>query len=239
MTVQSPYAVRNSAHGGFIRGPQAEEGSMQHKGTAVFLLLAFMAAGSTASAQSHTHGFFLNAQLNGSALKVEDSNGTDSGGGIGLGLGYGFTPAIAAFLNVDVASIRGSDDEPDYSLGHAELGVRYTFGQATARWRPSLDASLALRMATWDDVNFEGFGVGDVELTGPSYGVGGGLAYYFNPSLALNMGLRLHFGSFNEIKIDNVTFDLEGDEKISATSTRFNIGVAWYPAGRSALAARR
>jgi hypothetical protein len=212
---------------------------MQHQRTAVFLLLACMVVASTANAQSHTQGFFLNAHLNGSALRVEDSNSTDSGGGLGFGLGYGFTPAFAAFLNVDAASISGSNDEPDYSLGHAEMGARYTFGQATARWRPSLDASFGLRMATWDDVDFEGFGRGDVELTGPSYGIGGGLAYYFSPSLALNMGLRLHFGSFNEIKIDKVAFDLEDEDKINATSTRFNIGVAWYPAGRSALAARR
>jgi hypothetical protein len=185
--------------------------------------------------RSHTRGVFLNAHLNGSAMTTEDSNTTESGGGIGFGIGYGFTPAFALFLNLDAATIRPGRSDPDYNLGHLDVGGRYTFGGSAARWRPSVDGAVGVRVAMWDDV----VGVGDMETNGASFNVGGGLGYYFNPSLALSMGLRLGFGSFTEVKVNGTTFSLDGDDRISATTSRFNVGLAWYPSGRSALSLRR
>jgi hypothetical protein len=207
---------------------------MFRAGSAVLLLVAVSAAG--AGAQSHTQGLFLKVHGNASTLSMEDSNTTDMGGGIGFGIGYGFTAAIAGFINVDAAAMSGDRGDPDYTLGHAELGGRYTFRDASARWRPSLDASVAVRMAWWENLEIEGLGPVDMELTGFAYGLGGGLAYFFNPSLALNMGLRVNVGLFDELKVDKITVDLEGDERIKATTSRFNLGVVWYPSGRSVLA---
>jgi hypothetical protein len=189
--------------------------------------------------RSHTRGIFLDAHLNGSAMTTEDSNTTESGGGIGFGVGYGFTPSFALFLNFDAASMTGAGSDPDYNLGHLDLGGRYTFGGSAARWRPSVDAAVGVRVAMWENMDFGGFGRGDVELSGTAFNVGGGVGYYFNPSLALNMGLRLGFGSFTDLKIDNSTFSLEGDERIRATTSRVSVGLAWHPSGRSVVALQR
>jgi hypothetical protein len=189
--------------------------------------------------RSQTRGVFLDAHLNGSAISIEDSNTTEKGGGIGFGIGYGFTPSFALFLNVDAASMTGDGSDPDYNMGHLDLGSRYTFGGSAARWRPSIDAGVGVRLAMWDDVDFEEFGTGDVELSGVSFNVGGGVGYYFNPSLALSMGMRLGFGSFSDLKINGTTFSLEGDDKISAMTSRFNVGLSWYASGRSAMALQR
>jgi hypothetical protein len=210
--------------------------------SAIGLLLACAASAHAQLApeiRSHTGGVFLNAHLNGSAMSVEDGNTTESGGGIGFGVGYGFTPSFAVFLNLDAAAMTGADNDPDYSLGHLDLGGRYTFGGSAARWRPSIDAGVGVRVAIWDDMAFGQSSTSDVELSGTSLFIGGGLGYYFSPSLALNMGLRLGFGSFSDMKIGNMTISLEGDDRISATTTRFNVGLAWYPSGRSAVALQR
>jgi hypothetical protein len=188
--------------------------------------------------RSHTRGVFLNAHLNGSAINTENSD-TESGGGMGFGIGYGFTPAFALFLNLDAAAIAPGGGDPDYTLGHVDLGGRYTFGGSAARWRPSVDGAVGMRLAMWDDIDFGGFGRGDVELSGASLNVGGGLGYYFNPSLVLSMGLRLGFGSFTDLKVDGTTYSLDGDDRISATTSRFNVGLAWYPSGRSVVALQR
>jgi opacity protein-like surface antigen len=205
--------------------------------SAAIILLA-MATGVDAQARSSSQGLSLNLHLNGSALKVEDANDTDTGGGLGLGVGYGITRNIGLFLNVDGASM--SSDGDNYRLGHGELGVRYTFLDATAAWRPSLDVSVGARLLQADDVDFDEFGLVDIEMSGPAYNVGGGVAYFFSPALALDMGLRWSFGKFNKIKVDNVTVDLEGDDRIGATSTRLNVGLSWFPGGgRSIHAVRR
>jgi hypothetical protein len=205
---------------------------------AVGLLLACAASAHAQLApeiRSHTRGVFLNAHLNGSAMNIEDSNTTESGGGIGFGIGYGFTPSFALFLNLDAGAITPGGNDPDYTLGHVDLGGRYTFGGSAARWRPSVDGAVGVRVAMWDNVG----GSGDVELSGASFNVGGGVGYYFNPSLALSMGLRLGFGSFTDIKVNGTTFSLDEDDRIRATTSRFNAGLAWYPSGRSVMALQR
>jgi hypothetical protein len=168
-------------------------------------------------------------------MSTEETD-TESGGGIGFGIGYGFTPSFALFLNVDAAAIKPTGHDPDYTLRHVDLGGRYTFGGSAARWRPSVDAAVGMRLAGWDE--FSGVSR-DVEMSGTSFNIGGGVGYYFNPSLALSMGLRLGFGSFTDLKVNGTTISLDKDDRLSATTSRFNVGLAWYPSGRSVVALQR
>jgi hypothetical protein len=168
-------------------------------------------------------------------MSTEETD-TESGGGIGFGIGYGFTSSLALFLNLDAATIKPTGDDPDYTLRHVDLGGRYTFGGSAARWRPSVDAAVGMRLAGWDE--FSGVSR-DVEMSGTSFNIGGGVGYYFNPSLALSMGLRLGFGSFTDLKVNGTTISLDKDDRLSATTSRFNVGLAWYPSGRSVVALQR
>jgi hypothetical protein len=206
---------------------------MFRAGCAGLLLLAVSAAG--ASAQSHTRGLFLQAHGNASTLRMATSDTSDMRTGIGFGIGSGFTPALAWFINVDAAANEGAAPAAaGPGIAHAELGGRYTFRDASARWRPSIDVSAAVMMAWWDELEVAGGEPVYMELAGFGFGVGGGLAYYFNPALALNMVVRMHTGSFDDHRIDNLTVHLEGKDRIRVTTSRFNLGVIWYPGGRQA-----
>jgi hypothetical protein len=50
---------------------------------------------------------------------------------------------------------------------------------------------------------------------------------YFNETFALDLQLALSGGEFTEAKIGDVTLTLS--EPYQATTTRFNIGVSWWP----------
>jgi hypothetical protein len=206
---------------------------MSRAGFAGLLLLAVNAAG--ASAQSHTQGLFLQAHGNASTLRMANSDTSDMRTGIGFGIGSGFTPALAWFINVDAASNEGNVPAiAGPAIAHAELGGRFTFRDASARWRPSIDVSAAVMMAWWDELEVDGGEPVYMELAGFGFGLGGGLAYYFNPALALNMVLRVNTGLFDDHRIDNLTVHLEGTDRIRVTTSRFNLGVIWYPGGRQA-----
>jgi hypothetical protein len=210
---------------------------MFRTGSAVLLLLAVNAAG--AGAQSHTQGLFLKVHGNASTIRMEDAETTEMRTGFGFGIGYGFRPALAWFINVDAAPGMGGGSIPEsvgFAISHAELGGRYTFRDASARWRPSLDVSAAVMMASWERAEMGGPEPVYMELAGFAFGFGGGLAYYFNPKLALNMALRGTVGSFDDHRVENITVHLQGKDRISARTSRFNLGVIWYPSARSEVA---
>lgn len=212
---------------------------------AVALMLTCIASTTDAQVQSRSEGLFLNAHLTGTSLKVEDAD-REQGAGLGFGLGYGFRNRLAIYVNVDAASM-SSDAAEKFNFGHGELGLRYTLGDNYAKVRPFIDASAGWAMAWQDDAVVEwddGFGSGgssrfDVEMSGPVFGIGGGVGYFFSPALALAAGVRVGFGKFSEIKIDNITIDLDGDDQPSLTSMRLNVGVAWFPIRSSTSALQR
>lgn len=191
---------------------------------AVLLSAAPLAAQMPAA--SSTKGFFIGAHLTGSSVTVE-ADGEDeeqSGGGAGLQLGYGFTPRLALFIDGT-----GTVLEDDVGFGHVDFGVRYSFTSPTRRWVPSIEVALTGRALTQEDADFGG-GTGDVTLSGGGVTFGVGLQYYTAPKWAIGAALKVTGGDFDNYTVDNVT--ISGLD-IDATSTRFNIGVTWYPmAGR-------
>ena len=177
-------------------------------------------------AASSTKGFFLGAHLNGSEVTFDEEGfeeESSNGGGLGFQLGYGFTPRFALFIDGTAAGL-----EDETTFGHFDFGVRYAFTSPTRRWVPSIDAAFTGRVLARDDAEFEGETV-DVELFGGGFTLGAGIQYYTTPSWAIGAGIKWTSGEFDSFKVDNVTID---GLEIDATSTRFNIGVTWYPQGR-------
>jgi opacity protein-like surface antigen len=176
-------------------------------------------------AASSTKGFFIGAHLNGSSIEVDEEEFEDdaNGGGLGFQLGYGLTPQFALFVDGTAAQL-----EDEVMLGHIDLGVRYAFTSPTRRWVPSVEAAFTGRVLSQDDADIEGE-TADLEVSGGGFTFGIGLQYYTSPSLAFGAGFKWTGGEFSSVKVDNVT--IEGFE-IDATSTRFNVGVTWFPGAR-------
>jgi opacity protein-like surface antigen len=198
------------------------------------LLLAAPAAAQTAvqsaAPASSSKGFFLGGHLNGSSVTADDlSDDARSGGGAGLQLGWGFTPRLALFTELTVASL---DDEEGGTVGfgHFDIGVRYAFTGPTRRFVPSIEAAITGRALAQDDSDLGDGQTGDVSLTGAGFTIGGGVQYYVRPTLALGAAIKWTGGKFTTAEVDDVEIE---DLDIDATSARFNIGITWYPmAGR-------
>jgi len=174
-----------------------------------------------AEVASITEGFFLAPHLLAASLEFEDEE-VESGGGAGLTIGYGFTRMFAAFFTIDGADvdIRDAGISGDYTLAHADLGVRFNFRSETQKAIPYIEAALSGRAAETTDDG------ADIRLSGGALTLGGGLNYYFRQKLAVDVGLSFSGGRFDKLEI-------EGDEvpyeEADATGTRFRVGLTWYP----------
>jgi hypothetical protein len=170
----------------------------------------------------------LGAHLAGISLDTEDDD-ADGGGGFGLTAGWGFSNGLSIFLNGTVANMEPDDDEADnYILGEGELGLRYTFGSSAARWRPYLNGALGGVTATFENVEFGDLGRADVEVSGPVFSVGGGVQFFPTAQLAIDGALAWGGGEFDEVKVDNVTVDLDDSDKIKLTLFRLQLGLRYY-----------
>lgn len=176
-------------------------------------------AGSPVQGVVDTRGFHLGIGLNGSAIRAEDlSTNTESGGGIHLKLGYGVSPNVSLFAAGIAASMEGGD----YSLGQFDLGVRGYF-PGSSRWVPSVEGAVTGRAMVID------IGMNDdLELTGVGFTFGGGVDYYVAPSASLGVNLGWTVGKFTDAKMGSESGSL-GNDSFSALSTRFNVGLTWWP----------
>lgn len=166
-----------------------------------------------------TRGFHIGLGLNGSAIRADElSSNTESGGGMHVKLGYGVSSKVSLFAAVMGASMEGGD----YSLGQFDLGVRGYF-PGSSRWVPSLEGALTGR-AMVVDVGMSD----DLEVTGVGFTVGGGIDYYVAPSASLGANLGWTVGKFTDAKLGDTSASL-GSESFSALTTRFNIGLTWWP----------
>ena len=66
----------------------------------------------------------------------------------------------------------------------------------------------------------------DITLSGSAITLGGGILFFFNETLAADLQLALSGGRFTDVKVGTVTFN---NAEVDAQSTRFNIGVSWWP----------
>lgn len=188
---------------------------------------AALTAGSL-GAQSGTSGFMLNAHLTGTSLAgtVEDAD-AESGAGFGLAAGYGFNERVTLLLNVDAARMEyeeGEDedlDDGEFDLATADLALRFNFGTPAQKLRPYVTTG------------FTGVVMGDeaeeleLSISGGGITLGGGLEYFFTPSLALDAALNVTTGSFTTVELDDEEEDL--DAGIGFNHGRLQLGVTWHP----------
>jgi len=211
-----------------------------HRGLFLSLLFAFVfslaspvpAQGQTSDAQtddqeeilSGTEGLFLEAHLQGHGVTVEDDD-TDNGRGFGVKVGYGFTPLITAYLGIDGASMDVGDPGTrslaanEYSLVYVDLGGRLNFRSGQNSVVPYLDASLSGIASTYSTSG------GDVTFSGSGASVGAGLQYFVSRQFALNGGLDLTFGSYDEVEAGSQTESVD----LGFTGARIDVAVSWYP----------
>jgi len=178
-------------------------------------------AQSAPAPRSSPTGLFLGAHLNGSALSVEDGDEVESGGGIGLLVGWSLNRSATIYLGMDGASMSASGEDDAYTLGHGDLGVRVRFGGPEKAALFYLDGAFSGRVARYD---FDG---SNLDFSGSGITAGGGLEYFFSPAFALDVALKFTFGKFDEASYQGDTESVD----VSATSTRFNVGVSWFPMG--------
>jgi hypothetical protein len=82
------------------------------------------------------------------------------------------------------------------------------------------------RVASVKNTEVNDVDAGTIKFNGGALSLGGGLSVYLRENLALDAGLKASFGTFNEIEIGALSIR---DPDIEATSTRFKVGIVWWP----------
>jgi len=195
------------------------------------LSLPFLAAalvpGSGSAQESTTRGFNVGLHASGASLRVQDDDRRNAGGG-GVVIGYGINRRILLFLQADGAEfdVQSADVEGKYKMWHGDLGVRFHFASSLRSWVPYLQAAFSARRASVSNAVVNQMPAADGSMLGGAFSVGGGLMVYFKETLALDLQLIWSNGKFTEFKVGNLTESVPG---VDAQSSRFNIGVSWWP----------
>lgn len=195
-----------------------------------FVLSAIVLSASPLRAQeSTTRGFVLGAHLGGASLAVEGSDRSNGGGG-GLFVGYGLNRSFTLFLQLDGSSVdvrNQPDVEGSWSIGHADLGVRYHFANSLRSWVPYLQAAFTGRAVQVKDLPPGSvFQDSEIEFSGGAFTLGGGIMLYPSQTFAFDLGLLFSGGEFSDITVGQTT---QGGLDIDASSSRFNLGIVWWP----------
>ncbi len=193
------------------------------------LMTATLLAAPAGAQESTTRGFNAGIHVSGASLQVENNDRSNAGGG-GILLGYGFNRTIELFLQLDGAQFDVADTEVDgtWTMGHADLGVRFHFANSLRSWVPYLQAALSGRAVSVSDAVLNQVTQSqDVSITGGALSIGGGIMFYFNEALAMDLQLAWSGGNFTEVDAGNVKVTL--NNPIDAQSSRLNIGLSWWP----------
>jgi outer membrane autotransporter protein len=181
-----------------------------------------------AAQESTTRGLNLSFHIQATTLSVEGAD-SDGGGGAGIRVGYGFNRIVTAFFQLDGSSVdtkNAPDLSGEWTVAHADLGVRFHFANSLRSWVPYLEAAVGARAVHANDAQVTPQIVEDVSFNGTSFSVGGGLAVYLKETLALDVGVLLSSGEFNEIAVGAVSV---GNLDIDSKSSRFSVGLEWWP----------
>ena len=190
----------------------------------------------SAPAPAAGRGFLIGASAMiapGITIKGDDIEGefkTKLGGGGGVQLGYEFSRGITAFGTFDIATQEPDAEDVDgnFALVILELGARYAFPLGGARVSPYVLAAVGQRAlgATVEDPTGEET---ELAFTGTVFDVGGGVQVPISRKLSFEGEVRVGFGNFGEIEIDDEKQDIDTDNTVSP---RVRIGLAYYPTAR-------
>src|SRR5688572_32306420 len=109
---------------------------------AMLAITASVAVTPAAAQKSTTRGFSIAAHLQGASLQIEDDD-PSGGGGLGVRVGYGFNRRFTGYLELDgiAFDVENPELEGEWTMGHADLGVRFNFANSLRRVVPFLDAA--------------------------------------------------------------------------------------------------
>ena len=178
-----------------------------------------------AAKPSNTTGLFVQTHFNGNGLTLGDAD-LERGGGFGLKLGYGIVPLVTLYAGLDVARMETEDHileemgKEGYGLGHFDLGIQLNIGGERSALVPYLDAAFSGRTAALNSA----YG-GKLVYSGGGSSIGGGLKCFVSEVLALDGGVQMTFGGFDEVEVRGKERQIDLD----ATTTRVNLGLSWYP----------
>lgn len=197
---------------------------------AALLAVAFVFAGGTSleAQSSTTRGFVLGAHLGAATVSIEDSDNSTGGGG-GLFFGLGLNRNFTVYLQFDAATldVDGGETAGTWTLGHGDLGLRFHFANSLRSWVPYVQGGFSGRVVSLSDIPAGNpLSGSEVSLSGTSLTFGGGVMIYPSQAFAVDLGVAVNGGQFTTITVDNTSqtgFDLD------STSTRFNVGFAWWP----------
>jgi len=193
------------------------------------LAAAVLTAHPGAAQESTTRGFMVGAHLGGASLSVEGSE-RSNGGGAGIEFGYGLNRNFTLFLQLDGASIdvRNQEDvEGTWTIGHVDLGTRFHFANSLRSWVPYLQAALSARVVNVSDLPpGSALGASEVEFSGGAFTFGGGIMLYAGQTFAFDLGLLFSGGEFSDVRVGQTT---QSGLDLDASSSRFNLGVSWWP----------
>ena len=156
---------------------------------------------------------------------------TKFGAGAGVTAGYGFTRRFSVFASLDVAKQKTAQDvEPagSWGLSHFEVGGRANLALGASSTVPYISASVGRRAMAARTTNEDGEQF-DSAITGPMIGLGGGIEHFFSQSMALDAGIGVGYGKFNNVKFGEEEYDPKAN---ATTSIRLRLGVTWRPGGR-------
>ncbi len=185
-------------------------------------LLTLLAAVPALAQPSNTQRLFLQASLDGQSLNYneDDFDDTDDGGGLSFRAGWSVSRVVTLYAGLAGSRIDGETNgviNDEYGWGGGEIGARFNL-LPSRRWVPYLDVALRGVAATEDDLEFRGGGIT----------LGGGIAYFVSPTVALDAGLRLGGGGFSEVQLGDFSAEIDEDD-FGYGEGRFSLGVTFYP----------
>ncbi|MEP6765777.1 MAG: outer membrane beta-barrel protein [Gemmatimonadaceae bacterium] len=178
---------------------------------------------SSGRGMSNTEGMVIGAQV-GAAMISPDEGSSKTGFGAGALIGYGFNKNFALLVGFDLAKVDladGSTIQSKSSLSHLDFSVRYSFASADRALAPYLNIAASGR-----GLSNKISGV-DASITGLGYGGGGGVQYFVNPNVALDLGVLFETGKFDKYKLGGAKSTLS--DAGSSSTTRISFGVRYYP----------
>lgn len=198
--------------------------------TTLFAMVAFafVAAQSLEAQSSTTRGFVLGAHLGAAAVSVDGSDSSTGGGG-GLLFGLGLNRNFTVYLQLDAATLDVENGETagNWTLGHADLGLRFHFANSLRSWVPYVQGGFSGRAVSLSDIPAGNPLSGrEVSISGTSLTFGGGVMIYPSQAFAVDLSVAVNGGQFTTLTVDNTSqtgFDID------STSTRINVGFAWWP----------
>lgn len=190
--------------------------------TTILIIASFLGMGQVRQ-KSSTKGFMVNAGPHvlgwaSTYFQYMDEN-APSGYGGGARIGYGVTQLIEPYLGFDATTIGISNvDAQSFSMTHVDVGVRFNFGGTILPIRPFVQGGYSSRKGVIKQV-INGNQYDDVDFSGGTPHLGGGLRYFFSKAIAAYAD-----GTFTVGKSSNLTLNGEKQAE-TADITTFRIGI--------------